>query len=322
MCVFFGILLALLMLRDENVGVDIKTYLYRFNQVRKMSFEGIFDFFESERGFWILNKIISLFTKDEQAYLAIMALITTLPIAILYIKESENAVLSMSIFLILSNFSMLFSGLRQATALAVVAIAFYFVKKKKPIWFILFVLLAFTFHKSALIALLLYPFYHMNITKNKIFAFIPAIILVLIFNKPIFEFLLQFMGDYGEIYEYEETGAYTMIILFALFLTFAYFVPDENKMDRETMGLRNISVLVLMLQIFALANPVAMRMNYYFMMFIPLMMPKVINRCAERNRSIIQYIGIGISVFFLIYYIYGINTGADILEIYPYKPYW
>lgn len=319
---FFAIAFVLLALRDKSVGVDLSAYLPNFNVVKKLSFEQLFDKFERERGFWILNKIISLFTGEEQVFLIIMALITVIPVAKLYIKESENALLSIAIFLIMPNFAMMFSGLRQAVAISLVAIAFKYVKEKKLIKFILIILLAITFHKSAFIAFLIYPFYHMNITKGKLFAIIPAIIAILVFNKPIFEFLLEFMGEYGEKYEYEETTAYTMIILFALFFVFSYFAPDEKQMDKNAMGLRNIGVLALTLQIFALANPVAMRMNYYVIIFLPLLLPKVINRVHERNKQFYQFIGLIIAIFFFVYYIYNTNTGEDILELYPYKAFW
>ena len=113
--------------------------------------------------------------------------------------------------------------------------------------------------------------------SRTLFIFVPIIGVVFVFNKPIFEFVLQFLGEYGENYSYEETGGYMMIVLFALFLLFSYIAPDESKMDKETIGLRNILVLTLTMQTFALANPVAMRMNYYNIMFIPLLLPRVIN---------------------------------------------
>lgn len=242
MTVFFIILLAILMLRHRSVGADIQKYISMFRTTAKLPFNKIFQVFESEYSYFILNKIISLFTLDTQWFLVIMAVIAVIPVAVLYIKESENAILSISIFVIISNFAMLFSGLRQSIAVAIIVISYFFVKKKKPIWFVLFVLLAFTFHKSALVALLLYPFYHMNITRNKLLIFVPIIGAVLIFNRPIFEFLLDFLGEYGESYRYEETGAYTMIILFVLFVALSFIAPEERTLDKETKGLRGIEI--------------------------------------------------------------------------------
>lgn len=319
---FFGILLAILMLRHETVGVDTKNYLGKFKQASSFSFKELFEFYEEEQGYYLLNKIISIFSKNKQIFLAIIAIISLVPVAHLYMKNSENAMLTIATFLIVSNFSMLFSGLRQAIALAIVAISYKYIKEKKFWRFLLLVLLAFFFHKSALIALLLYPMYHMNITKPKLLVFIPIIGIVFVFNKPIFEFLLQFLGEYGENYSATETGAYMMIVLFAIFVFLSYFAPDDSKMDKETIGLRNIMVLALTMQTFALASTVAMRMNYYNIMFVPLLMPKIFNRCHERNRKAYQFLELAIIVFFIVYYFYTAHFGKGVMRLYPYRGFW
>ncbi len=319
---FFAILFLILALRHKSIGVDLSGYLRHFDSVRKLSFRQLFNAFEKERGYWILNKLIGLVTDNKQIFLTIMAIMTLFPIARLYLKESENALLTISIFLILPNFAMIFSGLRQAIAIALVVVSFKFVQEKKLFKFILIILLAVTFHNSAFIAFLLYPIYHMNITRNKFLAFIPFLVTILVYNKPIFEFLLESMGEFGEQYEYEETNAYTMIILFTLFVVFSYIAPQREQMDKNTIGLRNISILCLILQIFALANPVAMRMNYYFIIFLPTLMSKVINRCSKTNRQILTYIGFIMALFFFVYYINSMNQGVDTLQLYPYKPFW
>ena len=319
---FFGILLAILILRHETVGTDIKNYLGMFKQASSLSFKELFDFYEEEQGYYLLNKIISIFSKDKQIFLAIIAIISLVPVAHLYMKKSENAMLTIATFLIVSNFAILFSALRQSIAVAIVAISYKYIKEKKLWRFLLLILLAFFFHKSAFIALLLYPMYHMNITKPKLLIFIPIIGMVFVFNKPIFEFLLQFLGEYGEDYSYEETGGYMMIILFAIFLFLSYFAPDDSKMDKETIGLRNIMVLALTMQTFALASPVAMRMNYYNIMFVPLLLPKVFNRCHTRNRKTYQFLELAMIVFFIVYYFYTAHFVEGVMRLYPYRGFW
>ena len=320
--VYFVILFIILVLRHKNVGADTRTYLYMFDITSKLSFPEIIEYYDGEWGYYILTKLISLVTTNEQWFIIIIAILTTVPVAVLYIKKSENAMLSIAVFMTLSNFAMLFSGFRQSLALAIIAISYVFVKKKKLFWFVVFVAFAMMFHKSAFIAILLYPFYHMNITRNKLLIFVPITAAILIFNKPIFEFLNQFMNEFGYEYEYKDTGAYMMIILFALFTLLSFIAPIEEELDGETRGLRGIAVLATMLQIFALTSTVAMRMNYYFMMFLPILLPRVINRTTERNRQPYKYIAIIMIVYFIADYIYGMHTGTDILQLYPYRPFW
>ena len=53
-----------------------------------------------------------------------------------------------------------------------------------------------------------------------------------------------------------------MLILFALFTVFAFIIPDELIIDKETTGLRNFLLLSLVLQMFAPLHSLAMRLNY------------------------------------------------------------
>ena len=319
---FFVTLLIILMLRHKTVGADIKHYINQFKKLEGLSLGQLFERYESERGYWLFNRIISMFTTNERWFLIIMAIVTTIPVARLYARESENALLLISIFLISSNFDMIFTGLRQSIAIAIVAWSFKYVKEKKLLKFILLITLAFFFHKSAIIAFLIYPIYHSNITRARLLLFVPVIAVVFIYNQPIFEFLLQFLGEYGEEYSYKETGAYNMIILFALFVLLSYIAPDEQNIDTHTRGLRNIGVLALVIQIFALASPIAMRMNYYFILFTPVMIPKVINKCMDKNKPVYKYVSLAMIVFFISYYFLRAETGADILQVYPYKYFW
>ncbi len=322
MIIFFLILLAILMLRHQDIGIDLKNYLASFSAIKRIPFNKMFERFEYyEKGYVLLMKIIARITSNKQIFISIIALISLVPIAVMYSKNSENALLTISLFLLLPNYTMLFSGLRQVIAIALVVVSYKFVKEKKLLWFLVIVLIAFFFHKSAFIAFLLYPIYHMNITRIKIAILLPIIGLIFIYNKPIFEFLLQFLGEYDN-YSYSETGAYTMIILFALFVLFSYIAPEEKNMDNETIGLRNISVMILVLQIFALASSVAMRMNLYYTVFLPILIPKVINRTSERNQKIYRLVGIFMTLFFLAYYVYKLTKGESSLEIYPYKAFW
>jgi len=318
---FFGFLLLILMIRDESIGADTGIYLKFFEQVQIQDFKETFINYETEHGFLILNKLISIFSTKEQVLIAIMSIICTVPIAVVYAKESENPLLTISIFLIGSNFNMLFSGFRQAIACAIIMIAFIFVKNKKLIPFLLFVLLAITFHKSAIVTLLIYPFYHINITKGKIIALIPVVGAIFVLRNQIFEMFTSVFEEYS-MYELEETEAYTMIILFALFLIFSYVVPADDKMDRETIGLRNIMLLAFIFQIFALTSPIAMRMNYYNTLFVPLLLPKIINRTSDDNKRAYKVVGTIIAAFFIFYYFYRALTGEDILQLYPYKSMW
>jgi hypothetical protein len=133
---------------------------------------------------------------------------------------------------------------------------------------------------------------------------------------------------FGEKYDGEttETGAYAMLILFAIFTVFAYVLPDEKLMDKETLGQRNLLLMALMLQCFAPVHVLAMRLNYYFIIFIPVLIPKILKyhkRSLKKLTIASQVVMIG---FFVLYYLINTyescKTGISDLNTYPYIPFW
>lgn len=320
---FFLIYFVILALRRSDVGTDVGGYLAHFERAQGYSLFQYLQFYSNEHGFYILNKFISLFTQNEQIYLTIIAAITVFPLMYLYYKESEDQMLTISFFIILPVFVMLFSGLRQSIAIALMVPAYYLVKSRKPIKFVLIVLLATLFHLSTLIALLLYPVYHMKWSRKMLIWIIPSMVILYAYNAQIYKFLVVFLGDeysaYSEVYD---TGAYMMLMLFLLCLVFSYFLLEDEYADEETLGLRNILVLVAAIQCFAASNPIASRMNYYFMIFVPILIPKVINRSSLKNRKWCIIIGWIMTIYFVYYYFRRAYTGADILQTYPYYAFW
>lgn len=320
---FFLIYFLLLALRRSDVGADVNGYLMHFERAQTHGWIDYLRLYSSEHGFYILNKLISIFTQNEQIYLAVIAAVTVFPIMYFYYKESEDQMLTISFFIILPVFTMFFSGLRQSIAIALMVPAYYMVKSRKPIKFVLIVLLASFFHISALIALLLYPIYYIKWSRKMLIWIVPTLIVTYVFNAQIYMLLVPLLGEeYSSYGEVTETGAYMMLLLFVLCLVFSYFLLEDEYADEETLGLRNILVLATAIQCFAASNSIASRMNYYFMIFIPILMPKVIGRTSLKNRKWCIIIGWIMIMYFIFYFFRRAYTGADILQTFPYYAFW
>ena len=321
--VFFVILFLLLAFRSKDIGVDLDTYEYFFYRVKNLKWGSVWGA-SPESFFSILNKIISYIGGDFQFFLAVVAFITVVPFAVFYYKECENALLTISIFINVSIFTMFFSGLRQTIAFSIGIIVFYCVKKKKKLAFLLWVLVAYLFHNSAFLLLILYPIYHIKLTKKSFKLIVPIMVVVFIFKKQVFNFLLDFLSDdYLDKYgKYQETGAYTIFILFVLFTIYSFVGIEDEHLDKNTMGLRNILVVATCFQMFVSLHNVAMRMNYYFIPFIPVVISKITASSNKEERNIVRIINSVLIVFFLVYFFYTAYTGEDILEVFPYKTFW
>lgn len=325
---FFFIWLLLLLFRSIEVGCDLPVYQYHFQNYAQMSWLQILDKVwreGSELSYIAISKILSYFTGNFQWIMISCACISVIPIWKLYRNEKYFGFLIVVLFINIAPFSMYFSGLRQAMAMAFVAPCYRYCKEKNIKKYLLMILLAYLFHRSALVLLLMYPTYHMRLkTQLHMFYLLPAVGLVYVFNMPIFHFIMLFMGDYAEEYAdgIKTTGAYAVLLLLAVLLVYSFLIPDPNKLDDDTVGLRNLLILCVFLQTFSGVHSIAMRMNYYYLLFIPILIPRIIVCGNPKYRTLIKVSIVCMILFFTVYYFYKAYTGSDILEVYPYKSFF
>ena len=317
---FFGILLVLLMFRDVTCGVDTDRYVNLFALVGRLNWKSTMLIADREWGYMIFIKLLSYLTTEPQILLMVTALISVLPVMLFYRDEAEIPLLTMVLFATVAPFPMYFSGIKQVIAMAMAIPAWRMAKEKKLIKFILIVLLAIQFHQSAFVMLALYPLYHARITPKWLYVVVPAMALVYLNNAPIFNFIAEFLWeDYGAA---ESTGATTVLILLVAFAVYSFVVPDETKMEPDVIALRNVLLMTIVLQSFAPIHVLAMRMNYYFLIFIPVLIPKIASRSKRKLRVISMYSVLAMIAFFALYYLLKAHTGSDIMQVYPYVPFW
>ena len=200
---------------------------------------------------------------------------------------------------------MFFSGMRQSIAIAFGVPAFYFVKERKKVLFILTVLIASTFHTSAVILLLLYPVYYAHITKKWLIFIIPLFTTTYYFKDEIIPSLFLFAGDrYTEGYLYlnDQSGQLSLMILFILLSLYSYIILDENKANSEDIGMRNILLLAAFIHLFTPINPVLSRLNYYFILFIPVAISRANEKCIPSLKQASFIFNNTISFFFVFYF--------------------
>ena len=143
------------------------------------------------------------------------------------------------------------------------------------------------------------------------------------FRNNIYLLALSFIGGkYEERYsDIDSTGAYAMLIMFIFFVLYSFFVPAREQMDSTTTALRNIMVITLFFQIFVTINPIVMRINYYWLIFVPLLIPRITNRWTKIDFKYKKIIDIGLYLFFTFYYLDKAHS-VDSLNIYPYVFCW
>lgn len=318
---FFCLLTLLVMLRHESIGNDTENYIYYFDEFRWLSWQNLGDK-GLEIGFAIFNKMVALISKDPQVYLASAALAVSAMIYPTYKRLCVDTSLTIVLYCLMSTFVMMFSGIRQMLAVGIGFIAYGFTRRHKFLPFVATVILSMTVHTSGFMLLVMYPVYHAKITKKWLYVVIPVLAVIFLFNRQVFSILSVFLERYTRFESIaSSTGAYTMLILFAIFAVFAFLIPEESAMDEETIGLRNFLLLALVIQMFAPLHVLAMRMNYYYIIFIPLLMPRIVQYRSKRWNQVAIWGRHVMVVFFLCYFFVNAYRGGS-LNVFPYHFFW
>lgn len=321
---FFAIFLFMLIFRDTSVGIDLvqnKRHFLNYSTTDVLTIIAK----AREIGYPLLCRLIGLLTGNFRWIIIACAVISVVPIWVLYKKESDDYLLSLLLFANIGVFAMYFSAMRQVIAMSFMMPCYYFCKNKKAIPFLLTIAVAYLFHQSALVMLALYPLFHLKI-RNKwyLLLLIPLIGVCWYFSGPIMMLALQLLGGiYAERYgTTQATGAYAILLLLILLLVYSFVIPDKKKLTREIIGLRNVLILSVFIQAFAGVHTLVMRVNYYFLLLIPITIPKIMSIADARYKQVVKLSKMVMILFFMFYFIYHMYTDADALHIYPYIYMW
>ncbi len=316
---FFALFL-LLALRHPYMGVDLgwgysTGYLKSFENIGQQSLFEVFrvkNYLNYEKGYIIFNKIISLISKNQQFFMGICAFAGILPIAIYTCKRSMMPLLSLFVFMGLPVFLIFFSGLRQAIAIGITVVSMFFVERKKPWMFILTVIFASTFHSSATVFLLAYPMYHTKFSNLGKVLLITIIPVIFVFRKYLFDLLSKAFQDNAHA---ENTGAFLLFLVFVLIYIFLIVFNDycdKNNIDNERQnGLINLCYFACIIQIFASIYNTAMRVGYYFMIYMIIAIPNTIENFRHIRVKYNSYYTIVRLVIMVLFVGYGLYALYD-----------
>ena len=322
--IFFVGLFILLSLRDISVGTDLIEYKIIFERCSIVQVSELKEL-RWEIGYTFYNKLISLISNEYRVFLIVTAFIVILPIYKFYSKEKKYIFLLIVLFINMPCFLMIFSGLRQAIATSIGIFAYMAIENKKNIRGILLIFLAAAFHVSAFVLFLLFPAFYLKIKVKHLIYIIPMLIAVYIFRIPIFGFIISLVpSNYSEFYgKIQQTGAFGMMLLFLVFLTFAFVILDESIMSKKDYCMRNILLIATVFQFFVPIHSLIQRASYYFLIFVPIAIISVVQAPKRKLKNISDMAVVVMSCFFVLYFFYNAIFSTDnLLNVFPYRFFW
>lgn len=294
--------------RNWNIGNDTISYVHTFIA----SFSQIdLSYSHMEKGFLLFNKILSLFTENPQSILIVTSFCILSVIFCFIYKYSKFVFLSTLIFVIL-EFSGTLNIVRQEMSLIIILLGFVFVVERKILYFLIFCILAATFHKVAILALLLYFIYPLNIKMKNIFVILISAIFVFIFIAPIIEEVINVTGRYqsyvGNILMGEELKIASIVKTLISFLIFlfcfvSYFFIYKKNDNHNMFVIRPqflllSSMIALCIHFISIRGTVLERTAIYFSFFNIIAIPSFVNCYPKSIKLILSLFIIGLFVLY------------------------
>lgn len=276
----FILLFILFAFRDISVGTDTINYEERF--YRYQDIEWLRDLLDPG---WVLISDLTLFLGfDYRGLMVISALLCMLPIYYVANKHSKNPMLTITLYVVLYFYLQSFNITRQYIAVGIVFLSVSFLLSGKRKSFIAGIIIACTFHKSAIIASL---FYFYKKLPDKLYSQIILIIFSLIigiFGFPLLQKVISILG-YGRyiyLYGYEfgnVLGNLSSAVIFNLFFI-ALLIKGHKFNDYS-------KILFLYVLIFnlCLRMPFGGRIELYFSIMQILIYPYVLFTVLKSNKN-------------------------------------
>ena len=294
-CVICGLLLVFVAgTRAPSIDFgDDRMYASDYELVSNSDYDEVYNYFtaqDTEVVFYEFTKVVSSISKEYNFLLLVCSIPVALIVARFIYRKSRYPMLSFLIFACAFFFLWSIVVLRQALALTFVLLAIDCLMEKRKVWFTVFVLLAFLFHRTAIISFLLLPIsfikeYH----KNTLAVFIISCAVVLLFGDIIINFIMnlfQGMQHYSAYITRDESyGSFQQInkiIVYGLMTLAALFISDD-KFKKKNVLLIHSCMIGCLLCAFAPFFAESFRLGLYFMLPIIVLLPNAIIESRDKR---------------------------------------
>lgn len=275
-----------------NIGYDYGSYIWGYNNSFDITYESIIEGYEvgDPLAFKLITKIATAFNSDR-VYLMILAILSLIPGVSYILREwDDKNIQPMVIFIFLfSPFIFSFSACKQGIALSILMFSLKYVYDRKPIKFALCVAVAFLFHSTAIVFLLVYFFLNNrgDLSTLKKMLIVVGCLLVIINLQWV---LGNIMGGRYEAYAIDSVEGrnrsfwlYTLIaFIFLLFRTKLVAIDKRNEL------LIMMMVVGAICQYLGFSNAFAKRIGEYFLMSQVFLIPQCIYLFTENSKKLVN----------------------------------
>ena len=285
--------------RDISVGNDTYVYARAYNLLNTN--QELFTFLSNSR-FEIGYNLVEFFFKKLGADYYVMQFAITLfiyySLGRYILKYSMNPWLSCFVFLTTRDFFGPMNTTRMWLAISVILFSLDFLVNRQFVRFILLTALASLFHFTALVFVVMYFFYQVEIDYRIISITTVLSLAVLIMGRSFFLWLTSRINRYSGYLDSAYFNVRDNIAIYIeLLLNIAYFTllyAINKKMSARgitTTGIDKLtysaSLIAVAMSIIGLTNAITSRVAAFFTVFLIISLPNALRRVKKENKVIL-----------------------------------
>lgn len=307
------ILFLMIALRHYSLGsVDSSSYYNNWILLSKMPFASLLEFMklsDMESGYlfavWCLPRVFP----SAQFLFVLTGLLFSFAICRTIYLNSENVMISMIMCICLGLYTFMIQGLRQGIAMSICMLSLELCQRRRFIPFLLVVLLAMLFHKSAIVFILLYFVYGLKFNVNTKIAMGITMATLSALSPLIVRYGNEFLDR--EYFNAVESGAVVAVLIHIIIVAVAFIFLNDRNTDKKDVFFIWMIVLGMTFYLMRYFGTQALeRISFYFLIGQAIVLPTVVSKFKYGSRKII-YLAVCILSICLFFYRLNASYGLD-----------
>ena len=297
--------------RDPSLWADTGVYVMSFEDYTNPLYEWSQvdePFGYSEYGFYFLGVIFKTFSSNSTAYLTFIAALTFIFMYKDFKRYCYYPLFGVAAYISRFYLARNFIQIRAGLSYAIILWAVQYISKRDWKRYFFWIIIAYQFHASAVLAVPLYFLCMINIKKWHIWTGIAiAFIIGGVFTEPMRNLVADYASDIASTYvqdEYQrEWGLLNPVIYFQLAVLYLYTQNEEvlkkTSEDYYTMRTAYFYSTFILISV-SMYTALSGRTSSMFSTLEMAIIPAILNTFSKRNR-VIGYIGLGIVLTAIFY---------------------
>lgn len=281
---FFLILMSVC--QDFNSGGDGPMYYGFYQEIAEMNVSQMLSFTTWEPAFVFLNKFTHILGMGPRMLYLFVAIIAMVPIFACIYRESKIPAVGLLAFVALGFFRNSMSFYRQACAVGILFLSWRFIRERKLIPFVLTVLLAALFHRTAAAFAVMYFVAMVPVNGYIVLAAAGASAACALLGAPIMGFLNMLLRV---PYALEARGGLSMYIVLWALVMLLYMLKGKELNDRHLKLPFLMLLLAAAMQSMTFINGTFSRLVWYFSVSLVVLVPELYETVFLQKENTVMY---------------------------------